>query len=169
MGRAELAADLERWWMDVAHDEATAVVGKAVEYGSNSMTELGRDIAKLAGRQVTDQQAIELACYFYIKGKMGRWSDAIVAGRGVSDDTLGDIGVYVRMAQRVRSNGGWPGKPQEGISEASDGISGGLKTGPGVLAPIRRSEATEDPTTCPECGYARDTANHEYGCKGDRA
>lgn len=97
--------------MDTAHDEAAAVVAKAVEYGSNSMTELGHDIAKLAHREITDAQAIELACYFYIKGKMGRWSDAIVAGKDVSDDTLGDIGVYVRMAQRVRSNGGWPGAP----------------------------------------------------------
>lgn len=113
--RETLAADLEQWWMDTAHDEAAAVVDKAVEYGSNSMTELGHDIAKLAGRQVTDQQAIEMACYFYIKGKMGRWSDAIVAGRDVSDDTLGDIGVYVRMAQRVRSNGGWPGTPINNI------------------------------------------------------
>ena len=31
----------------------------------------------------------------------------------VSDDTLGDIGVYVRMAQRVRSHGGWPGVPND--------------------------------------------------------
>ena len=115
--RETLAADLELWWMDTAHDEAAAVVDKAVEYGSNSMTELGHDIAKIAGRNVTDQQATELACYFYIKGKVGRWSDAIVAGKDVSDDTLGDIGVYVRMAQRVRSNGGWPGTPLNNVQE----------------------------------------------------
>lgn len=108
-----LARDLNQWWMDTAHEEAVAVVDKAVEYGANSMTELGHEIAKLAGRQITDRQAIELACYFYIKGKMGRWSDSIIAGRPVSDDTLGDIGVYVRMAQRVRSHGGWPGVPND--------------------------------------------------------
>lgn len=115
MNRETLADDLYRWWMDLAHVEAEACASKAAEYGSNSMTELGHDIAKLAGRQITDQQAIELACYYYIKGKMGRWSDAIVAGRDVSDDTLADIGVYVRMAQRVRSNGGWPGTPIDSI------------------------------------------------------
>lgn len=108
-----LARDLNQWWMDIAHEEAIAVVDKAVEYGANSMTELGHEIAKLSGRKISDGQAIELACYFYIKGKMGRWSDAIVAGKDVSDDTLGDIGVYVRMAQRVRSNGGWPGTVNE--------------------------------------------------------
>jgi hypothetical protein len=27
----------------------------------------------------------------------------------VSDDSLFDIGVYVRMAQRIRHSGGWPG------------------------------------------------------------
>lgn len=109
--RERLARDLNQWWMDTAHAEAVAVVDKAVEYGANSMTELGHEIAKLSGRKITDAEAIELACYFYIKGKLGRWSDAIMAGRPVSDDTLNDIGVYVRMAQRVRSNGGWPGTP----------------------------------------------------------
>lgn len=111
--RDRLADDLNQWWMDVSHVEAVAVVDKAVEYGSNSMTELGHEIAKLSGRTVTDAQAIELACYFYIKGKLGRWSDAIMANKPVSDDTLGDIGVYVRMAQRVRSHGGWPGEPKD--------------------------------------------------------
>lgn len=110
-GDSPLYDDLHRWWMDIAAAEADAVVGKAIEYGSNSMTELGHEIAKLSARKVSDAEAIELACYFYIKGKIGRWSDSIVAGKPVSDDTIGDIGVYVRMVQRVRSNGGWPGEP----------------------------------------------------------
>lgn len=106
-----LADDLHRWWTDLAEDEANQTVGKAAEYGANSMTELGHEIAKLAGRTVSDADAIELACYFYIKGKLGRWSDSIIAGKRVSDDTIKDIGVYVRMVQRVRTNGGWPGTP----------------------------------------------------------
>ena len=102
--------DLYRWWMDLAHTEAEAAAAKAAEYGSNSMTELGHEINKIANRApITDAEATELACYFYIKGKIGRWSDSILSGTRVSDDTIHDIGVYVRMVQRVRSNGGWPG------------------------------------------------------------
>jgi hypothetical protein len=108
-GEDPLYDDLHRWWMDVSQDEADGAVGKAIEYGANSMTELGHEIAKLADRKITDAEAIELACYFYIKGKLGRWSDSIIAGVAVSDDTVKDIGVYIKMVQRVRTNGGWPG------------------------------------------------------------
>lgn len=111
-GENPLYDDLHRWWMDLAQEEADAVVPKAIEYGANSMTELGHEIAKLSGRKITDAEAIELACYFYIKGKIGRWSDAIVAGKAVSDDTVKDIGVYIRMVQRVRDRGSWPGIPK---------------------------------------------------------
>ena len=44
-----------------------------------------------------------------IVGKMARWTDAIRTGRRVSDDTLFDLGIYVRMVHRVRAVGGWPG------------------------------------------------------------
>lgn len=113
--------DLYRWWMDIAHVEAEACAEKAVEYGSHSMTELGHEIAKLSDRKITDAEAIELACYFYIKGKLGRWSDAIVAGKAVSNDTIRDIGVYVRMVQRVRDVGDWPGEPGKVVSGYSAG------------------------------------------------
>lgn len=102
--------DLTQWWMDQAQDEANKTVSKAVQYGSNSMIDVGHQMARQAGRTVSHEEAAELACYFYIVGKMGRWADAIIAGERVSDDTLFDVGVYVRMAQRIRTNGGWPGE-----------------------------------------------------------
>src|SRR3546814_1306884 len=86
-GQDPIYDDLHQWWVDLATVEADKVVPKAVEYGSHSMTELGHEIAKLSNRKLTDAEAIELACYFYIKGKMGRWSDAIVAGKPVCNDT----------------------------------------------------------------------------------
>lgn len=110
MAKQAMVADLEQWWMDCAENEASQVVAKAVEYGANSMVEVGHQMAKMQGRTVTDAEATEMACYFYLVGKMGRWSDALARGELVSDDTLHDIGVYVRMTQRVRSNGGWPGQ-----------------------------------------------------------
>ncbi len=107
----ELELILTGWWMDKAAEEVKAVVPKAVEYGATDLRDMGRVIAETAGRQVTDEEATELGIYFYALGKMARWTDAIKRGERVSDDTLHDLGVYVRMAQRTRDAGGWPGLP----------------------------------------------------------
>jgi hypothetical protein len=112
-GAEGVAASLERWWMRVAGDEVIRVVPKAVEYGSTDLRDIGRAMAEAAGREVGDEEAVELGIYFYIIGKIARWSDAVKGGgRRVSDDTLHDIGVYVRMAQRNREVGGWPTGPK---------------------------------------------------------
>lgn len=108
--KEEQVEDLHTWWMDKAGDEANRVIVKAVEYGNNSMVEVGHQLAKMQGRKVDDAEAAEMACYFYIVGKIGRWSDSLARGERVSDDTLYDVGVYVRMAQRIRDAGGWPGR-----------------------------------------------------------
>lgn len=116
MDAAEAAADrkdaiekLRNWWYDLAEREVDATVPKAVEYGSTDLIDIGRNVARLSGRTVDDQQAAEIGIFFYLEGKLARWRSAIAEGRQVSDDTLFDIGIYVRMAQRVRSAGGWPG------------------------------------------------------------
>jgi hypothetical protein len=98
------------WWVTLACEEAEKVVPKAIEYGATDLVEIGRtlgDAARLDG--LTEAQQAELGVYFYLVGKMARWTDAIKTGRQVSDDTLHDIGVYVRMAQRIRAAGSWPG------------------------------------------------------------
>jgi hypothetical protein len=102
-------SELTGWWLRQAEAEARAVVPKAVEYGANSMIEVGRSMARLAKREVSDEEAIELAVMFYISGKLGRWIDAAAEGRRPSDDTIYDIAVYTRMAQRNRAVGSWPG------------------------------------------------------------
>lgn len=103
-----LGSDLEAWWMKQTTEEIMHTIPKAIEYGSNSMVEVGHGIARVAGREISDEEATELAVLFYIKGKVGRWMDAVVAGQRPSDDTLFDIGVYARMAQRNREKGMWP-------------------------------------------------------------
>jgi len=103
---------LHDWWMDRSADEVGAVAPKAVEYGANSMIEVGRTMARLQGRDgISDEEATELACMFYIAGKLGRWVDAAAAGKRVSDDTIHDIGIYAKMVQRTRDVGGWPFAP----------------------------------------------------------
>lgn len=109
-----LVNEIETWWMGVARNEVEAVVPKAVEYGSTDLIDIGANLARIMKREGLDnRQKAELGIYFYLIGKMARWSDAVKEGRDVSDDTLHDVGVYVRMAQRVRAVGGWPVAPKE--------------------------------------------------------
>lgn len=110
------AATLRDWWMEVATQEVDRVVPKAVEYGSTDLVEIGRTLAFTMQRHdLSDAEHAELGVYFYLVGKMARWTDAVKEGRRVSDDTLHDIGVYVRMAQRIRAVGGWPFDPHSQV------------------------------------------------------
>ena len=111
---------LQGWWEQTAHDEVSRLVSKMAEYGGLSratdLIEIGRDLvaAGVSKGPLTGAGTIqegwlqELGIYFYVRGKFARWQAAIIEGRPVSDDTLLDIGIYVRMAQRVRAVGGWP-------------------------------------------------------------
>jgi hypothetical protein len=110
----DLAGTLMGWWSSRSKEEAETVVPKATEYGGGhraaDLTQVGQTIADLLGRSdnFTEGNLQELACYFYIVGKMGRWHAALLEGRDVSDDTIYDIGIYIKMVQRIREKGGWP-------------------------------------------------------------
>lgn len=114
-------AELRRWWMDTAEREIDPLIAKMIEYGGEGravdLINIGRTMAEsgittsqsgsLDTRDI-EVEYTELGIYFYLVGKFARWQAAIEEGRSVSDDTLHDIGVYVRMAQRARVTGGWP-------------------------------------------------------------
>ena len=106
------ADELQLWWLDTAHDEIFPLTKKMVEYGGNGraidLIEIGRNLARLSKRDVDDAEATELGIYFYLLGKMGRWTAAVQEGRRVSDDTLHDIAIYTKMVQRTRQKGAWP-------------------------------------------------------------
>ena len=109
--RAEALAE---WWIELAATEAAEVVDKAVEYGATDLVDIGTDLVRggfgvLPLEECSPGQLAEMGIYFYLRGKFARWTAAIADGRPVSNDTLKDIGVYVRMAQRVREVGEWPG------------------------------------------------------------
>lgn len=106
---------LVQWWRHTADREIQLVVPKAIEYGSTDLVEIGRSL-RLSGIQGEQHETSdeELGIYFYMVGKMARWTDAIRHGRKVSDDTIFDIGIYARMVQRVRESGGWPGEVEHG-------------------------------------------------------
>lgn len=113
--RANLAEELAAWWHEQADLEVKAVVPKAIEYGGHGaardLIDIGADMVRIAGRRpesMSTQQLTEIGIFFYVRGKIARWASALAEGRDVSDDTLHDISVYCRMAQRAREVGGWP-------------------------------------------------------------
>lgn len=115
---------LTEWWMTQAEDEIARTVPKAIEYSAVDLQDIGNDLARTMGREVSDEEAAELGVFFYLRGKVARWVGAVMAGQRVSDDTLFDIGVYVRMVQRIRESGSWPG--------TTEPVEPKLSTGPSV-------------------------------------
>lgn len=103
---------LEQWWVDQATTEAANLAAKVTEYGGEGravdLIDIGRQIAAIGGREVSEAEAQEIGCAFYACGKMGRIMVALREGRMPSDDSWYDLGVYARMVQRIRAVGGWP-------------------------------------------------------------
>lgn len=114
-GQVQMQLLLEEWWRDQSHAEMLACVPKAIEYGATDLAVIGRTMGRLMGRNgdLTHEEATEIGIYFYLVGKLARWEDAIVHGRRVSDDTLLDASIYIKMQQRNRAVGGWPIAPGE--------------------------------------------------------
>jgi len=112
---SDALAEVAAWWEKKADEEIERTMPKVSEYGATDLEEIGRHMVAAGvkppmgapGTWATPQRQ-ELGIYFYIVGKMARWSDAVARGEFVSDDTLFDIGVYIRMVQRIREAGGWP-------------------------------------------------------------
>ena len=107
-------ADLHKWWMLTAQHEIEPLISKAQEYGgarrAGDLAQIGHQLVQtgVKGNPENEAEMQELGIYFYIIGKIARWTAAISEGRPVSDDTLHDIGIYIRMVQRIRDAGGWP-------------------------------------------------------------
>ena len=113
---------LDDWWFATAEDEIARTVPKVEEYGATDLRDTGQILARTMGREVGEEEAIELGIFFYLVGKMSRWQSAVERGDRPGGDTLFDIGVYVRMAQRARYAGTFPGptsKPEDEEEETS--------------------------------------------------
>lgn len=114
--QTSVVKDMARWWHELAEEEIQRTLPKVFEYGGRGaamdLIDIGRDLARSQGRTVGDEEAAELGCVFYLRGKMSRIMSAVIEGRRPSDDTLFDLGVYVRMVQRIRAVGGWPLAPE---------------------------------------------------------
>lgn len=94
------------WWMNTAERHADMVTPKMAEYGSRDLVEIGREFAALAGREgLDDTVAYEVGVFFYLRGKVARWSAAVGRGEQVSQDTLDDIVAYSMMVLHNREEG----------------------------------------------------------------
>lgn len=108
--------NLHDWWTRTAEEAFRKTIPKVQEYGGGQelpaadLIDIGRSIAAIQGdtEERDDWWYIELGILFYVVGKVARWKAAVAAGQFASGDTLFDIGVYVKMAERNRQVGGWP-------------------------------------------------------------
>lgn len=105
-GQQSRSRDLEKWWEDEARQEIMRTIPKAVEYSSTDLVDIGRSVL---GPGHDDARYAEAGVAFYACGKMARIMGAIREGRAPSDDSWFDLGVYARMATRIRQSGSWPG------------------------------------------------------------
>lgn len=115
-GGGQMGLELAEWWANQAITEIDMVVRKAIEYGATDLRDLGYLILDMAGRRpdsddapLPDGYATEIGIAFYAAGKLSRIVAAIKEGRRPTADSWLDLGIYVRMAQRVHQAGGWPG------------------------------------------------------------
>ncbi len=117
------ANELRQWWIRTTTEDIDNSIDKIREYGGSGpardLLEVGHLLAKVAGREVSDEEATELGVFFYSRSKFARWAAAILDGRRPSDDTLYDLTYYLMMARRARYAGGWPAgiTPKEAKTE----------------------------------------------------
>jgi len=112
MGRRELA----EWWLAQCTEEIDKTIPKAEAYSAIDLEIMGAaELAKLgeAGDLIPkdrrEAHGMEMAIAFYALGKLSRIIGALSEGRDGGEDSWFDLGVYARMAQRVRETGQWPG------------------------------------------------------------
>jgi hypothetical protein len=103
-----LAKILTDWWRSQAEKEIERTVPKAVEYGAADLEVMGVAMLHLVPRERRSRQlGLEMALAFYALGKVARLFGAFERGDLPSEDTWFDLGVYCRMAERVREFGEW--------------------------------------------------------------
>jgi hypothetical protein len=100
---------LAEWWRQLAEREIERNAPKVDEYGATDLAVMGRAlVALLPPAMQTEAVGMEMACAFYALGKIGRIVSSYAAGKLPKEDSWHDMGVYARMAQRIRETGRWP-------------------------------------------------------------
>jgi hypothetical protein len=107
--------ELTMWWLATAAKDIMQTVPKAVEYGGEIGSDgaadlriMGDSIATLLRWGAFSPVALEMACWFYVLGKVGRLVSDYQQQRPGKGDTWFDISVYSMMARRIQEVGRWP-------------------------------------------------------------
>jgi|SRR5215831_10391365 len=106
-----MSDDLKAWWQQQSDKEIEGLLPKAQRYGALDLEAIGFVLGTMTGtepQEQTKQFRQEIACYFYLLGKIGRMASAYSIGELPEVDTLLDAGIYARMMQRIREVGKWP-------------------------------------------------------------
>jgi hypothetical protein len=104
---------LGAWWVETAITDITKSLPKIAWYGAGDLVAVGRLLAEISDREVTDAEAAEMGCLFYMAGKWARIAEAMKRGEAPDDDSLFDLHFYTMMIRRIRANGAWPGPLEE--------------------------------------------------------
>jgi len=108
-----LQEDMRDWWITRSEMELQKLLPKVNEYSATDLMIVGSTLGGLwrGDRSPSAEVSLELASAFYALGKVSRAFGAYQAGQLPTLDTWEDAAIYVRIIQRVRSSGGWPGSP----------------------------------------------------------
>jgi len=111
--------ELADWWREMTERDIRKCLPKVHEYSAYDMLLIGKTTADMVGynavpapydyAEAPDPDYIEIGCWWYLLGKIGRAIGAIKEGRLPSDDTIEDVRIYATMIARTRDAGGWPG------------------------------------------------------------
>lgn len=105
------AAKIGGWWTDKAQEEAKLLVEKAAEYDGLDLEIMGVAMTAFLPDDLDDgtrhAAGLQLACYFYALGKLGRAFGAFRQGRLPKSDTPHDLKVYAGMIEHIGEFGRW--------------------------------------------------------------
>lgn len=110
-------ASLFTWWMNTALNDFQEGAPKVDEYGAHDLEIMGAVLVLLAYKEqlvttLAEARAApigtELACWFYVLGKVARLVSDYMAKRAGKADTWHDITFYSMMARRIQETGRWP-------------------------------------------------------------
>lgn len=104
----DTSSEFSLWAHNFVDNHAPMVSKKAEEYGTFSLSEVGRLFALGQGRSVSSVEAIELGCLLYAHGKIQRSISAVLRGRLPTEDTVVDTAIYSLMALFVKEFHRWP-------------------------------------------------------------
>lgn len=97
--------ELDAWMVAFFEEMKEGCLKKASKRGAIDFEEMGRDMKKMFPNSPVD--GVELAIFFYIRGKIARYLSSLLSGEVPDFDDLLDTHVYSMIALKYRETGKW--------------------------------------------------------------